>query len=82
MSQYPTAADPADIMSLRKLYEDPIAFEACFTKENGVKVSIWVMRNTEINRARYNAIYDAENPPAARMEALEKAGATFYPRCK
>jgi hypothetical protein len=84
MSRYPPAADPADNNTLRTLHINrvPFSFETCIVKENGVAVSAWVMRNTEINRARYNAIYESDNRPATRMEALERAGATFFPRCK
>ncbi|KAG4442977.1 hypothetical protein IFR05_001508 [Cadophora sp. M221] len=82
MSPYPPAADPADNNSLRRFYRSGVSWpiEVCFIKENGVPISAWVMRNTDINRARYNAIYDSENPPTTRAEALERAGATFFPR--
>jgi hypothetical protein len=84
MSLYPPAADPADNEILRRLDNSgiPYSMEICFVKENGVPVSAWVMRNTEVNRARYNAIYASVNPPITRIEALKRAGATFFPHCK
>lgn len=56
--------------------------EMCFVTENGVPISAWVMRETEANRARYNAIFDSLTPPTTRAEALERAGATFSPSCR
>ncbi|KAL2064784.1 hypothetical protein VTL71DRAFT_3923 [Oculimacula yallundae] len=87
MAEYPPAADPADIDSLRALHQVkfPTRLEVCCIKENGVAVSAWIMRHTKRNLSRYNEIYDSENPPATRAEALERAGATFYPywyRCE
>ena len=82
MSQYPPAADPADLASLRLLHGGPVSFEVCWVKENGVPVSAWVLLYSQANRARYDALYDeSPNPPVTRAEALERAGATFYPRC-
>lgn len=80
MSLYPPAADPADNLTLRAVWaraSEP--FEIKFMRDN----SAWIMRNTAVNRARYNANYDlSPNPPTTREEALERAGATFYPRCR
>jgi hypothetical protein len=55
--------------------------EAAFVKENGVTTSFWIMRETKENRARYNELVASDNPPRTRIEALERAGATFYPHC-
>lgn len=72
----------ADNASLRPYYGQSLKIEICYIKENGITVSAWVMRDTTDNRERYIALYESDNPPATRAEALEKSGATFFPHCK
>jgi hypothetical protein len=82
MSRYPPAQHPADNASLRPNYGGPCHLELAFVKgDKRVSNGLWVMRLTEENRARYNRIYDSDTPPIIRIEALERAGATFYPHC-
>jgi hypothetical protein len=82
MSDNPINPQSADNASLRPFYGLPLQCEMKLIKEDGKVVSAWLMRETPANRGRYNALYDSDNPPATRAEALERSGATFFPRCK
>lgn len=82
MSQSSINPHSADNASMRPFYGLPVSFEVKYIMENGKQVSAWILRNTEENRERYEALYESDNPPATRAEALERAGATFFPRCK
>lgn len=81
MSSNPLDPQSATNAALRPYYGTPIQFEICIVKDGSQ--SAWVMRETIENRARYNALFDQDpNPPSTRQEALERAGATFFPRCE
>jgi hypothetical protein len=81
MSGYPTAQHPGDNASLRPYYGKSHSYEVAFVKGNNPPNGLWLMRNTDENRTRYNQIFDSDNPPKTRIEALERAGATFFPHC-
>lgn len=82
MSQYSPAFHPADNDSLRPLYGGSFP-----TMETAVKhpdrrpASLWILRNTPENLARYNDLFKSDHPPRTQAEALERAGATFFPVC-
>ena len=84
MAQYPVAHDPADNASLLQKYREGqgVQLRAASVKENMIPTGgLWLMQNTKANSARYMALFDSENAPTTNIEALEKAGATFYPHC-
>ena len=84
MAQYPVAHDPADNASLRQKYREGqgVPMRMAYVKENMIPTGgLWVMQNTEANSARYMSLFDSENAPTTNIEALEQAGATFYPHC-
>jgi len=46
---------------------------------DGRYLSLWVLRNTPENLARYSDLFNSDNPPRTEAEALERAGVTFFP---
>ena len=82
MSQYPPALHPATNKTLRPLYHTSIPTMATAVKyPNGRPASLWVLRNTPENLARYYDLFESDNPPQTQADALEQAGATFFPIC-
>ena len=82
MSQYPPALHPADNESLRPLYHTSIQTMLTSVKyPDGRPYSLWVLRNTPENLARYYDLFESDNPPRTQADALEQAGATFFPIC-
>jgi len=80
MSQYPAALHPADNNALRLLYRGLFPMIQTAVKyPDGRFPSIWVLRNTPENLARYNDLFNSNNPPRPEAETLERAGATFFP---
>lgn len=84
MAQYPVAYDPADNASLLKKYREGqgLPLRVAVVKENKIPTGgLWVMQNTEVNSTRYMSLFGSESVPTTNIEALERAGATFYPHC-
>lgn len=82
MSQYPPACHPADNASLRPLYKQG----GLMNMQREVKnpdgpSSLWILRNTPENLSRYRDLFDSDDPPRTQVEALQRAGATFFPIC-
>lgn len=84
MAKYPVANDPADNASLLQKYREGqgLPLRTAYVKENMIATGeLWIMQNTESNAARYMSLFDSEDIPTTNVEALERAGATFYPHC-
>jgi hypothetical protein len=82
MSQYPLSHDPADNASLRPKYGKMLQMKMASVKENKISTgAVWNMVQTEENLGRYFAQFETDNPPKTEAEALERAGATFFPHC-
>jgi hypothetical protein len=59
-----------------------LQMKMAFVKENKIPTSaVWNMVQTEENLARYFAQFESDSPPMTEAEALERAGATFFPHC-
>jgi len=81
MSQYPQAFHPADNDSLRPSYGKSIQTLEKIVRNTDRPDSLWILRNTPENISRYQDLFRSNNPPTTEAEALERAGATFFPVC-
>jgi hypothetical protein len=82
MSSYPVARHPADNASLRPYYGGPFQTLTGYVNNNGVSTSsVWFLFISKEILARYNVLFESENPPTIHTESLERTGATFYPYC-
>ncbi|KAH8602189.1 hypothetical protein B0O99DRAFT_605866 [Bisporella sp. PMI_857] len=80
MPQYPVAVHPSDNASLWPYYGSGLHFQCKFIRYgDGRPPSLWLLRNTPESLACMDALFNSDDPPTTRPEALERAGATFFP---